>query len=151
MLLHWADRVGLLRTDYDARLDAPDTKEIVFRALGCIRTLLSDASQLQIKYGVQMWSHQEPANSICGTLTAPADTRWAISGPQMERLNRALEKMRLLTQIPEQTSLKAKFRWAIRDKQQFEKLLQDLSYFTTRLDDLLPAAHPTPRITQSDL
>ncbi|KAH6850502.1 hypothetical protein B0I37DRAFT_323904 [Chaetomium sp. MPI-CAGE-AT-0009] len=31
MLLHWADRVGLLRSDYDPRLDNPNTQETVFR------------------------------------------------------------------------------------------------------------------------
>ncbi|KAH6641125.1 hypothetical protein F5144DRAFT_641863 [Chaetomium tenue] len=31
MLLHWADRVGLLRNDYDPRLDIPNTQETVVR------------------------------------------------------------------------------------------------------------------------
>ncbi|KAG7294514.1 hypothetical protein NEMBOFW57_004589 [Staphylotrichum longicolle] len=152
MLLHWADRVGLLRTDYDPRLDARGTRESVLRTLGCIRAVLGDASQLQSKYGVKTFSVQESELASSGrvTVAAPENTHRAISGHRMEHLAHELGKLRLRRVIPEHASLKHKFRWAVRDKQQFETLIQDLSHFTTKLDGLIPAAFPSS-LTQSDL
>ena len=54
MLLLWAERVGLFRPDYDHRLDIPSTQETVFRVLACIRSLLSDASQLKPSFHVAL-------------------------------------------------------------------------------------------------
>ncbi len=151
LLLHWADRVGLLRPDYDRRLDAPDTRDPVIRDLGCIRSLLSDASKLKSSYGVQTFSllDSESENPGSATITTPENTQRAVSGRHMERLAQELDRMRLRVQIPEQSRLK-KFRWAVRDKQQFENLLRDLSHFTAKLDVLVPAEFPAP-LTQSDL
>ncbi len=69
----------------------------------------------------------------------------------MERLTQDFDEMRLRMHIPEHASLKNKFRWAVRDKKEFETLLQDLSHFTTELDALIPATGPSPILTQSDL
>jgi hypothetical protein len=152
MLLHWAERVGLLRPDYDRRLDEPNTSDTVFRVLASIRSLLSDASELTTRYGV--WTLPNSTmitDSGSSAMTAPENTRRAISGRQMERLTRQFDDMRLRKQIPKHTGLKHRFRWAVRDKQQFETLLQHLSHFTTKLDDLIPATAPFPILTQSDL
>ncbi len=151
LLLRWADRVGLLRTDHDPRLDAPDTRDTIFPVLACIRSLLSDASQLKTRYGVQTFSLQdsELASPEPMTIDATENTCRMISNRAMERLVREFGNMRLRMQIPQQTRLK-RFRWAIRDKQQFESLLRDLSHFTTKLDSLIPAAVPTS-LTSNDL
>lgn len=152
MLLHWADRVGLLRPDYDRRLDEANSSDTVFRVLASIRSLLSDASALTTRYGVQTLPDSTMiADSGSSAMTAPENTRRAISGRQMERLTRQFDDMRLQKQIPKHTGLKHKFRWAVRDKQQFETLLQHLSHFTTKLDDLIPVTAPFPILTQSDL
>jgi hypothetical protein len=149
ILLLWADRVGLLRPDYDRRLDLPDTQVTVFRALACIRSLLSDASQLKTRYGVETFGVQDLAESS-KAISAPDNPRRAISSRPMERLARELDNMRLRMQIPEQTSRKNKFRWVVRDKQRFGNLLSELSHFTTRLNDLVPATSALG-IAQTDL
>ncbi|KAK4235691.1 prion-inhibition and propagation-domain-containing protein [Achaetomium macrosporum] len=130
MLLDWADRVCLLDTDCDPRLQAPDTRETVYRALNCIRSLLSDASKLKARYGVHIWPFEQSALSTRTEITAQGDSKRAIS-------------TRFST---------------IRDKQRFETLLKQLSYFTTALNELFPATGYTrgrsgtsPIITQSEL
>ncbi len=148
MLLHWADRVGLLRVQYDRRLDEPNTRDTVFRVLACVRSLLSNASELKTKYGVRPSTE---ARSESATVDTPENTPLAISRLQMDRLNKEFGEMSKRMQIPRHTaSLKNKFRWAIRDKQQFGILLTDLSHFITKLDGFIPTATPT-YITPSDL
>jgi hypothetical protein len=221
MLLHWADRVGLLRDDYDPRLDIPGTQETVFRVLACIRTLLSDTSQLKTRYGVQTFDVPDSETGTQQTLPTPEESKKAINGTAMERLARDLDKLRLRKQGPEKglpaledskkatdgapverlardldilplrrhtlgqaspalevtkkatngapiermaqeldklrlrkrthehKDLTRSFSWAIRDKQKFADLVDDLSHFTTKLNDLLPATSG-PSVSQSE-
>lgn len=53
LLLQWADRVRLLYSDYDRRLDNPDMRRLVLRILGIIRFTLSDADTLRQSYGLR--------------------------------------------------------------------------------------------------
>ncbi|KAK3297098.1 prion-inhibition and propagation-domain-containing protein [Chaetomium fimeti] len=149
MLLHWADRVGLLRSDYDPRLDVPNTQETVFRVLACIRTLLSDTAQLKTRYGLQALEAPDSDTPISIESVASEDTKKTISGAPMERLTRELDKLRLRQQPPQQPKLVKRFSWAVRDKQQFGNLASDLSHFTTKLNDLLPA-NSGPSVAQSE-
>jgi hypothetical protein len=150
MLLLWADRVGLLRADYDPRLDAPNTRDTVFRVLTCIRSLLSDASQLRTRYGVQTFGTRELTEARGEAIPAPGGPRRAISSVPMELLTQEFGKLNLQRHVPEETSLKNRFRWAVRDKKQFENLLSHLSHFTSKLGDLIPP-HSPPSISRDDL
>lgn len=52
LLLQWADRIRLLKTGYDSRLDEPATSEALSRILANIRNLLCESTSLQTKYGL---------------------------------------------------------------------------------------------------
>ncbi|KAK2690193.1 hypothetical protein QWA68_010950 [Fusarium oxysporum] len=54
LLLQWADRVKLLQNDHDSRLDEPNTQTLVLRILGSIRSILTDTTQLQQRYGLRL-------------------------------------------------------------------------------------------------
>lgn len=121
MLMHWADRVGLLRSDYDRRLDASNAQDAVFRTLACVRSLLGDATRLKTMYGVRTFPIGNSAGSRDTVDTTLLRAKQTIGSIPRARLVAELDKVRLRIKIPAQTSLKNKFRWAVRDKQLFER------------------------------
>ncbi|OIW30172.1 hypothetical protein CONLIGDRAFT_669886 [Coniochaeta ligniaria NRRL 30616] len=160
LLLQWADRVGLLRTNHAPQLDIPDTRATVYRALGSIRTLLRDADSLKSRYGVEAVKlkalkslgdqSKETSSSRIGSA--------AISAIQMTHFTHEFDKMDIRMKSIQEGSniLKQKVRWVIRDKGSFEALLSQLTHFVTRLNDLIPATHmkyatATDAITDSGL
>ncbi|OAL53429.1 hypothetical protein IQ07DRAFT_360507 [Pyrenochaeta sp. DS3sAY3a] len=130
ILLQWADRVKLLSSSYDKRLDDRDAQRLITKILECVATLLTNAPELQQRYGM----NKVPADSltpengaalVSGTLRV-SDARWERFLKDYNDLN--------TSSVP----TGKRVRWMIRDKQKFEGLIQGLVYFTTRLNEVIP-------------
>ena len=51
LLLQWSDRVGLVSSGHDERLNDPNIRALVVRTLECISKLVEDVAELQELYG----------------------------------------------------------------------------------------------------
>ena len=132
LLLQWADRVKLLSPSYDKRLDDRDTQRLIAKILESVATLLTNAPELQQRYGM----NEAPADSLApenrgalvsGTLRV-SDARWERFLKDYNALNKP------------SVTIEKRVRWMIRDKQKFEGLVQDLAHFTTKLNEAIPIA-----------
>ncbi|KAI8718115.1 hypothetical protein NCS52_00889500 [Fusarium sp. LHS14.1] len=149
LLLHWADRVKLLRSDYDRQLNDPITQRLVFRILASIRSILTDTNKLEERYGLrskdnapqapvptgpqQDWSDL-PQELLDATLsTEPVTTdqrsssselRWRFSQERMKNFTKLLGKIPLPGDQDRATSVTGKARWAD---------------FTSKLDQVVPS------------
>jgi hypothetical protein len=61
LLLHWADRVGLVNDKPDVRFADPIFRDEIYRVLFNIQLLLSESSDLQSRYGLR--AKQRPRDS----------------------------------------------------------------------------------------
>ncbi|KAI1246353.1 hypothetical protein MGN70_013252 [Eutypa lata] len=112
LFLQWAQRVHLLDEHYDVRL-----------------------------------THFDVANTISPTVTLcnidmacdqiPSDH--ALSGPRMNRFISDFTALSVRSNMPRKdVPVLHKVRWAIHDKDKFENLIQQLSYFISKLDQIIP-------------
>ncbi|KAK8085062.1 hypothetical protein PG997_006333 [Apiospora hydei] len=129
LLLQWAERVRLLHSNHDRRLDDPATYRIISRILGSIHMLFSKGSDLQQRYGVDKVDNDQ-------SLTVSVST---ISNARMQDFLRRFEKFK----IGEKTGEKerpaiTKFFWVVRDKEKFEALIGQLSVLVGKLNDVIP-------------
>ncbi|KAK3353917.1 prion-inhibition and propagation-domain-containing protein [Lasiosphaeria hispida] len=83
LLLQWSDRVGLLRSDHDKRLDHPETQEIVVRTLTCVKDLLNDTLELMETHAVTSRSNtalavssRDRISSLTNTEPASVTAAW---------------------------------------------------------------------------
>lgn len=131
LLLQWAHRVRLLSREYDERLDDSTTSSAVTRILASIQHLMSESSLLQERYGLRQTEAPPPKGS-------PMETRAAtISKLRMSRLAHEFDALQIrMNQKQKETSAAAKLRWIIKDKDKFEKLVDELSHFISRLNQL---------------
>lgn len=128
LFLQWADRVGLLKAVYDRRLGNRSTYEAVSGILASIQLLLSESKSLQERYGLRPVDGNE-ATEITDTF----------SGPRMMRFIQDFEALKIrINKKQGQTSHARKARWVIRDKTKFEGLIQELSYFNSKLNEIIP-------------
>ncbi|KAK3291571.1 prion-inhibition and propagation-domain-containing protein [Chaetomium fimeti] len=168
LLLQRADRVRLLRNDYDKRLDDANTQRLLTRILASIGSILSDSEGLQERYGLR----SEDDASLAADPIAPASShlvasglplealtrelpspptdkarrnRWRISQPRMDKFVRDFNALQLRAGSREKAaSVLCKARWVIRDKQKFEHLIQDLAHFISKLSEVIPATSYDP-------
>ncbi|KAF4997738.1 hypothetical protein FDECE_11995, partial [Fusarium decemcellulare] len=134
LLLQWAHRVRLCQPNYDTRLEDFSTQKAVSTVLASICRLMSESSTLQGRYGLKS-TELEASSSSQVTET--------VSKGCMERFMNDFKALQV--RIEDRTSGLAKttkLRWIINDKEKFEKLVQDLSHFVSKLNDLVPAADP---------
>jgi len=143
LLLQWAERVDLLKLPWDPRLDDLEARATIERILASVRQLLSESRELQQRYGLVSASND---NDVLAS--API-----ISGPRMLRFIKDFEKLELDGHIDRQKlSRTKKMRWAIKDKQKFDLLIKDLSYFVSRLNAVIPEMpNSTISMTEVDL
>ncbi|XXH03714.1 hypothetical protein Hte_010120 [Hypoxylon texense] len=143
LFLQWADRVRLLSRDkYDRRLDDPTQQNTLAAILGSIRQLLSDSQKYRDRYGLI----PEAKTNFCDTEYQMVSGRQvarqavsAISGSRLIRFIEDFEKLEISTRGKRvHVSPVGKFRWIIQDKDKFEKLIQELSYFIAKLNELVP-------------
>ncbi|KAJ3466958.1 hypothetical protein MRS44_004522 [Fusarium solani] len=154
LFFQWADRVGLVKPqEWDKRLDDETLNATVAGVLSSIKTLLGEGKALQTRYGL------ERRDLSIGETSFIDDTTKA-STPRMERLLRNFEKLNLSSSTPEggteTKSFKVKDRWCwvVRDKDKFDQLIQELFYFNSRLDTLVPDnnnTRSTLTLTEEDL
>lgn len=128
LLLQWAHRVRLLESEYDQRLDDSTTLSAVTRILASIQHLLSESSSLQERYGLQQ------------TGRAMNETRVAtISKLRIQKFTQEFDALHIrMSQKQQGVSTSAKLRWIITDKDKFDRLIQELSHFVSRLNQLFP-------------
>ncbi|KAH7308593.1 prion-inhibition and propagation-domain-containing protein [Stachybotrys elegans] len=137
LLLQWARRSKLLEPEHDTRLDDPAVLEAVTCVLESTRFLMSESSILQDRYGVQ------PSNT---TADEPVlATRVALlSKARMDKFTTDFNALRIRTtekrtdERNESRSAMRKFRWIIADKDKFGQLIEELSHFVSKLNQLMP-------------
>ena len=127
LLLLWQERVRLLEPNYDTRLDHRVTSKAVSESLGAIRLLLGESDSLQKLYGVKITESQSACNST------------TMSHQGMEKFVRDFERLKLRIEIRQKNApVKQRLKWIIKDKEKFSCLVQELSYFISNLNVLLP-------------
>ncbi|KAK4188091.1 hypothetical protein QBC35DRAFT_550639, partial [Podospora australis] len=101
------------------------------QALRCIHQLLSDASVLQGRYGVS----QEASNN-------DTDNQLVVStqaGPTlMERFVRDFAAFQPRVDRRPKPSAGTRVRWVIRDKEKFDALIKDPTFYVSKLKELVP-------------
>ncbi|RMJ11812.1 hypothetical protein CDV36_008534 [Fusarium kuroshium] len=139
LLLQWTDRVGLLRErDYDPCLDQVPIQEAIGQILSCIRLLLTDASALKSKYGLDKTDDQEPVSELT---SVPSISAW-----RMRVFNGQYEDFKKRIAQRNDKPFRTRARWAVRDKQKFEDLVRDLADFIASLDKLTPVTRGQPSL-----
>ncbi|KAI1391895.1 prion-inhibition and propagation-domain-containing protein [Hypoxylon trugodes] len=138
LLLQWADRVKLADSTWDSRLDNLAIRKDVEDVLLNIYELLSASDKVRKRYGLvesNAGDHQ-----VSPTISSPRATDFIFRFKRLT-LQSNREGARRVSK-----SKRNKILWVIRDKGKFEKLLNDVSYFVSRLNELLP---DTPETTAS--
>lgn len=143
LLLQWADRVGLAEPEsYDKRLDDPDLNSAIVRVLQHIKRLLSDGKALRDQYGLvddQVVRHRLVLDDNLSTRAGSTRSQKFI-----ERFN----SLALQTVVArKEQSVTTCFKWVVKDKEKFASLTDKLSYFVSRLNDLIPAQEQPDRTT----
>ncbi|KAI1773520.1 prion-inhibition and propagation-domain-containing protein [Hypoxylon cercidicola] len=143
LFLQWADRVRLLSPDqYDRRLDDTSKSKVLSATLGSIRQLLNESQKYCDRYGLILQPERELCNEDCQIVSGRRVTTQAasaISGPRLIRFIEDFEKRKISSKDRQShVSPIGKFCWAIKDKDKFGKLIQELSYFITKLNELVP-------------
>ncbi|RYP57756.1 hypothetical protein DL770_010591 [Monosporascus sp. CRB-9-2] len=138
LLLQWATRVGLVAEHPDPRLDQPDVCRAVSRVLAGIQLLLSDSQTLQGRYGMHAEGTSHPTDSISTVSDAGLEKRTL----SVRRMARFIDDFKGLsvrtTKLQEAVPLRRKIRWAIHDKDKCEALIDQLSYFVSKLNEIVP-------------
>lgn len=153
LLLQWAEHVRLVHEDYDRRLDNPRTKRTVARILESIKDLLGDGSELERRYGMQRLRIDQrerfPILSAHRLEQFRSDFRkLKLSGhPSIEDAN-GRTSSRPEAEVntnpaphKQNATLKEQFCWAVRDKERFGSLIQQLSELVRGLKEIVPLKH----------
>ena len=127
IFLQWSSRVRLVKQDYDKRLDEPSISKRVSRTLAYIRELLSERQGLRQLYGLRPAERDE--------LT---DVKPAMSGPRMTSFIHDFKDMNLRMGKRSKASSIQNIRWVVCDKDQFDGLIQRLSSFNAKLNEIIP-------------
>lgn len=173
LLLQWADRVQLLDPDfYDARLRDPSTADPVSRVLCNLRLLLCEGGTLQKRYGVKSAKQSEPSKALSTVSRGRMESFTSKIAPWSEKLTHQQNQQasvtrhvfeqklvygfeRLILRIKRRqkdVTLLNKTRWVIHDKDKFDRLIQQISYYIAKLNELVPDIHDRiPVMTRYDL
>ena len=152
LLLQWAQRTNLLQPNYDRRLDDPGIRATVANVVSSIRLLLGDTNTLQQRYGLRESKPGDDANSFMFGIGTNRMNTFTREMGKLDQLLRDFEKLDLRIRGNQEASYTLKARWAIRDKEKFSDLLQELTYFVSRLHSLVPDTTNTLQVmTEHDL
>lgn len=133
LFLQWAQRVHLLDEHYDVRLTHFDVANTISGMLLSVQQLLSDSHTLQHRHGMRP-DPQPPNGSSASNISDHA-----LSGPRMNRFISDFTALSVRSNMPRKdVPVLHKVRWAIHDKDKFENLIQQLSYFISKLDQIIP-------------
>jgi hypothetical protein len=145
LLLQWADRLRLLARDHDARLNEPRIRDAISGVLSSIQLVLGDSQTLQERYGMRKESPE--ASSISSDTTAVNPSLLAVTergrrtlgGPRMTRFLADFDILSIRTdKTRERFPVMDKVRWVIHDKDKFEAMILELSYFVSKLNQIVP-------------
>lgn len=154
LLLQWAEQVRLIHQDYDRRLDSPHTRRTIAGILESIKVLLSDGSELEHRYGMQRLKIEERERfSILSAhrlrqfrydfKKLSLDDHLSIETANELHQNQGSSRPEAEANVEpgshkQKPTLKAKFCWAVRDKQKFSSLIQHLSELVRGLNAIVP-------------
>lgn len=129
LLFQWAERVRLFRSDYDKRLNDLIIRTTVERVLANVKTLLSESTDLQQRYGMK-----KVAVKTHGDITP------TISGNRMARFVETFRKINVRGDFDRKgVSHRDRICSTITDREKFHTLILDLSYFISQLDKAVPS------------
>ncbi|KAM7213976.1 Prion-inhibition and propagation domain containing protein [Rhypophila decipiens] len=133
LFLQWAERVRLLEKNCDKRLVQGANKEAIRAVLNAICKLADESGDIQNRYGLKHAQHFDKSG--------PSDET-TICYSRMVRFTSAFEKLNVSQKgrTASGSSPAAKIRWLAVDKEKLERLITDLSYFVSKLNDLVPPA-----------
>ncbi|KAJ9602482.1 hypothetical protein H2200_013025 [Cladophialophora chaetospira] len=142
LLLQWAERVGLVSGERDQRLCDAKTQPAVNAILESMRLLLGESEELQNRYGLSL-EGQAMAKTHQPRLHVKESTSEdkRLGDRRRQRFLRAFGDLTVHDNDYRQfrkTPTINKIRWAIRDKDKFEDLVQKLSDFVAKLNALVP-------------
>lgn len=146
LLLQWAERVGLVgnwdnRTGYDNRLKDRQTHSVVENALSCVLLLLTDSERLRSEYGLILSS---------ATLDPPQDMV-VESSSGMRSSTSSYRRLQTRMGIRQHNAgHRLRTRWAIRDRERFSSLIDELKIFIQSLNELVPASEHHQRLLVED-
>jgi hypothetical protein len=143
LLLQWASRVRLAKTDHDTRLADETTQKTVVRVLTSIKLLFLKTATLAEKHGVQKAEPRELEELVEADPT--------ISAPRLDQLTQDFDAFKIFDRDTK-VSIFTKTRWMIKDKDKFALLLQDISYFVQKLHEIVPDDRESAlSMTQKDI
>jgi hypothetical protein len=141
-LLMWGDALGVLRAaDVGRRPELGNTSKITLmeRCLDSIHSLLSDAADLQSKYGVRSMSESS---------SRPRNGSGEVSSNSMDAFKASYRRFAArFAREQNRSDVLSRTRWAIHDKAKFEKLIALLKGF---MDGLYNIA-PVPEQSQNEM
>lgn len=128
LLLEWADRVRLATPNHDPRLDNDTIGNAVLGALRSILGLFSDASNLRARYGLREADHGAVEQNL-----------FSLSEKRMSSFREKFQALSVSSSGQcRQPSILKRGRWAIHDKEKFETLVAEITYFTSAINRLIP-------------
>lgn len=148
VLLHqWANRMNLFDPKhYDKRLDDPEIGPLISQGLDCIRQLLQDGQKLEKRYGVRpakIHESIEPPTALSDRLMSQFS-----SMTRKLRSRRDVQSLQLYQAVQSGPFLDErhntqyiavdKVRWIIKDKEQFEGLVQSLADLIADINAVIP-------------
>jgi hypothetical protein len=147
-MLLWGNSSGILKVENEgrhARLTDPTVCRLVEDALNAIQALLSDASVLRERYGVE---------SAAAT-SAQSTSAHLLSSNSMSFFRTSWSRfcIRAARALPERGSHStiARARWAIHDKAKFKELLETLSSLVEKLHLVVPVPDSQYEDLESDI
>lgn len=147
LLLQLANRLNLYdNSNYDTRLNDPFIARLMHSSLACIRQLLQDGFKLQKRYGLRPAGAKEiiesstaVSNRLSSSLQEQSLDFWnrysdQVSQPDQSGFSRYIP----CSESKSTFSFSDKIKWVIKDKEQFEGLVRDLSNLIMDMDRIVP-------------
>ena len=157
LLLQWASRLNLYdHSSYDARLDDPSIARLMHSGLACIRQLLQDGYKLQKRYGLRPVGAKDTtesptavSNRLSSSLQEQSLVFWnrysdQVSQPDQSSFSHYIP----CSESKSNFSFSDKIKWVIKDKEQFEVLVRDLSNLIMDMDRVVPGNQPRTVLKQ---
>ncbi|KAL8911671.1 MAG: hypothetical protein Q9171_003198 [Xanthocarpia ochracea] len=129
----WGESVGISSTNTAAytKVDSVLVRPIIEQILNCVRMLFEDKNALTARYGLKPTSND--ASSQYLSITEPSDLAGFPALPMRLKASYIRFKSRI-EQNHNQTSTVKKTKWAIRDKQKFLTLVENVHQFVNGLE-----------------
>ncbi|CAO1606013.1 hypothetical protein XANCAGTX0491_009512 [Xanthoria calcicola] len=132
-LLIWGESVGISSANPTGsnRVETPHVRPIVEQILNCMRMLFEDTDKLTVRYGLKCMDNEAPSSALllAGSLGLPRCLK-----ASYVRFKSRIELNH------KQTSTAKKAKWAIRDKEKFTSLVQEIHQLIDGLESVTNSA-----------